>query len=110
MTDNSFHGIFAVLMFGILSAIGAIVFSVALMIAMLAKIRNQKPMKAQRSFGYLIGSLVPFTTGLIFMYVVAAINDASVRKAFDDFICFIVMVMTFAIMIFIGNRWRRKPV
>jgi choline-glycine betaine transporter len=110
MNDNSFYGIFAVLMFGILSAIGTIVFSVALLIAMLSKIKNQRPMKAQRSFGYLLGSLVPFTTGLIFMYLVAAIDDATTRKAFDDFGCFIVMVIAFAVMIYIGNRGRRRPV
>jgi hypothetical protein len=108
MSDISYHGILAILMFGILSAIGAIVFAVSLLICMLSRIRNLKPMKAQKGFGYLVGSLVPFVTGLIFMYIVAAINDPAVRKIFDDVVCYVVMVIALAVMIYMGNRGKRK--
>jgi hypothetical protein len=108
MTDDLYHGIFAVLMFGILSAIGAIVFSISLMVAMLSKIRNQKPMKTQPGFGYLVGSMVPFVTGLIGMYSISAVHQAAVRQAFDTYGCFIVMVIALAVMIYIGRRWKYR--
>jgi hypothetical protein len=106
--EATYHGILAVMMFGILSAIGALIFSVTLLISMLSKIKNQKPLKSQKPFGFMIGSLVPFVTGLVCMYSVAAINDPEIRKVFDDFGCYIIMIIALAVMIYTGNRWRRK--
>jgi len=108
MTDDAYHGIFSVLVFGALSALGAIIFSVALMVTMLSKVRNQKPLKLQPGFGFLLGSLIPFITGLVCMYAVAIIHSVPVRAASDSYGCFIVMVLALAAMLYVARRWKYR--
>jgi protein-S-isoprenylcysteine O-methyltransferase Ste14 len=108
MPDVYFYGIFAAFVFIALLAIGAIVFVTALIISITQKATNARPITQQFAFGYVVASLIPVLTGLVFLYISVSLKNKEVLKAFDDYISFIVMVLAFATMMIIGRRWRKR--
>ncbi|MBT1706032.1 hypothetical protein [Chryseosolibacter indicus] len=108
MSDISFFGVFGAFICIALIVIGVLVFIIALTISLLQKIANGERLRRQGAFGYVIGSLIPMFSGLIFLYASATITNGEVLKAFDDYISFVLMVAALAPMIVIGRSWRRR--
>lgn len=108
MSDISFDGVFAAFIFLALIGIGVVVLVIALIFTIIQKSRNSKSLSHQPAFGFVISAFICMVVGLLSLYSVASIHNDALLTAFDNYISFIIMIVVFAIMLFVGRRWRRK--
>jgi hypothetical protein len=110
MTSDSPYGMLAALIFLVLAGLALVILIIALVVSIINKTSNHRPLLMQRSFGYVIGSFILLFTNITFLYTLASIDNEIVRKAFDDFLSYIIMIVTLACMMYIGKRWSRRNV